>query len=162
MLLWFQPGMPDMSGGFAPIHVVPEGMPVHTVGFGMRGIMLNRPPTYEVSARWCCVVRWCIYCPVWCLNLSGHSLHWSCYLRIDCPVWHLTGHCLRSTCLLVTYLLLCWCLHLCGHLHHSTCSRYNQSSRSWIQFVNVRTSGVWISDFHCRFIITWDQWTTVS
>ena len=64
-----------MSGGFAPIHVVPEGMPVHTVGFGMRGIMLNRPPTYEVSARWCCVVRCCIYCPVCCLNLSGHSLH---------------------------------------------------------------------------------------
>jgi len=71
-----------MSGGFAPIHVVPEGMPVHTVGFGMRGIMLNRPPTYEVSARWCCVIRLCISCPVCCLNLSGHSLHWSCYSRI--------------------------------------------------------------------------------
>ena len=42
--------MPDMPGGFAAIHMVPEGVPVsHTVGFGMRGIMLNRPPTYEVS-----------------------------------------------------------------------------------------------------------------
>jgi len=66
-----------------------------------------------------------------------------------------TGHCLHSTCLLVTflYLLLCWCLHVCRHSHHSTCSRSNQSSRSWIQFVNVRTSGVWIYDFHCRVVL---------